>query len=187
MKLWIYVVCLFPLFGQANQMAIELVDGAYPKLTLRINTLAQPVAIKSTQLFTLSSSDSIELNLPASKVCIADKLMPLRGRLQVVELAWAESIQQQLLSSKHASWQQLPLQVNLAIDNSDCAVKQLILQFPNIEQFVHGWGRLSVTVQNGVNAHGFFLMHQVKDVYLFKSIAPDSQRAQHYWLKYYNQ
>lgn len=188
MKWWIYIVCLLPLLGQANQMAIEVIDGAYPKLSLRLEQVENLSLIETRSAFSLlTQQPAVSLSLPSNKACVAEQLAPLRGRLQVVELAWSANIQQQLEQLTTPSWSDLALQIEITSNSQSCSMQRLRLMFPSFRHFSQAWGRLSVSEKGAMESHGFVVMQQVAEEVIFKPVQPDNNRAQQYWLKYYRQ
>jgi hypothetical protein len=188
MKWWIYIGCLLPLFSQANQLAIEVIDAAYPKLTLRLEQVNNVEMIEASSLLLAGHQQTaVGMSLPSNKACVAEQLAPLRGRLQVVELAWSSSIQQQLEKVKAQTWSDSALYIDIISTNESCSKQSLRLMFPSLRQFSQGWGRLSLSSQGAMEAHGFVVMQQVGEGLVFTPVSPDNNRAQQYWLNYYQQ
>ncbi|WP_220718033.1 hypothetical protein [Agarivorans litoreus] len=185
---WLFCLGLFSYSAIANQLAIEVIEGAYPKLTFRVEAAKQLELMPITKASVNEQADALQISLPASNACVYDNLQLLRGRLIILELAWNSSIQQQVnVLSQAKLWKDLPYRVLVPSSSKSCKVKDLELHFPSLSAFSGGWGRLKLNDTTGVIAHGFFVVQQVGNVYTFNKVVPNNVKAQRYWLKYYAQ
>ncbi len=174
--------------SHANQLAIEVIDAAYPKLSLRLEQVSNVRMTEANSLLPKGHSPTaVAMSLPSNKACLAEQLAPLRGRLQVVELAWSNNIQQQLEQLNVQTWSDLALYIDIISTSERCSRPHLRLMFPALTQLSQGWGRLSWSPQGTMEAHGFVVMQQVGEGFIFTAISPDNSRAQQYWLNYYQQ
>ncbi|GDY27379.1 hypothetical protein AHAT_32690 [Agarivorans sp. Toyoura001] len=189
MKLWITLLVLFSPLLCANQLALEVIEGAYPKLTLRlekVTELTQHFANTQSPGFEPELKDHIQVVLPTSTRCINKTLTPLKGRLVIVELAWTATLGKQLaLISQNKPWQQANMLVQFPSSDEQCRQQVLQLAFPDLLSFNQQWGRVERKESGSVQAISFFAAHATTKGYVFKLVAPNPQRAQQYWLKHY--
>ncbi|MEE1672398.1 hypothetical protein SNR37_001719 [Agarivorans aestuarii] len=175
---WLYILSLFSFSTLANQLAIEVIEGAYPKLTFRIEALEQ-LELKAHNKASKNDQEQVfQISLPASSACVANNLQLLRGRLIAVEFAWNQSIQQQIsILSQNQLWKDFAYRVTVPSSNPSCNLPNIELSFPSLSTFNGGWGRVNVNQVSGVNAHNFFVMQQVGDNYQFNLVSPNHTKA----------
>ena len=185
---WLFMLSLFSCTSLANQLAIEVIEGAYPKLTFRLESLEQLELMAPNEASKYHQEQLLKISLPASTACIAENLQLLRGRIIALEFAWESNIQQQIsIVSQGQLWKDLPYRVLVPSSKLGCKLPSLELSFPSVSAFAKGWGRVLFSDTSGLSAQSFFVVQLVGNSYQFNLVKPDHRRAQQYWLNFYAQ
>jgi hypothetical protein len=188
MAKWLFILSLFSCSTLANQLAIEVIEGAYPKLTFRIEALERLELKAQNQASKNDQEQVLQISLPSSSACITDNLQLLKGRLIALEFAWDPSIQQQIfILSQGQLWKDLPYRILIPSSSPSCQLPNIELDLPSLSAFSEGWGRVNVNEASGVDSHNFFVVQQIGNSYQFNLVSPNHTKAQHYWLKFYAQ
>ncbi|MGY5453437.1 hypothetical protein ACVFI8_21190 [Agarivorans sp. MS3-6] len=190
MKKWTLLLLFYCPLIWANQVSIEVITEAYPKLSVLIENTKQTVlrefVAQNNESSYTQQQHVLALETASTTHCLSDSLDKLNGRMIILDFQLSNTVNKQLnVISQNANRSDLEYLVSFPNGVTDCLHPIVLLHFPSLFQFSSAWGRVENYEDSSSHASNFFVIHKVGAVYRFQLAPPEPQRAQSYWLNYY--